>query len=171
VGPASRGAARRDASPRGAPRIGVPLTLPRRTPARRFQARSSRRRSNCTSCRSGAELPILIRATYTACVRMGFRTFHDAEGNEWAAWDVRPAERQRRAPRVIEDVNGLRVAHSPRRAVQTRESWLVFESSASGEKRRVSPIPPGWERAPDAELDAMRRSAPATPRLSVKRVG
>lgn len=103
---------------------------------------------------------------------MGFRTFHDADGHEWTAWDVRPAERQRRAPRVIEGVNGVRVPlDSQQRAVQTRESWLVFESSASGEKRRVSPIPHGWEKATDAELDAMRRSAQTAPRLTLKRVG
>lgn len=102
---------------------------------------------------------------------MGFRTFHDADGNEWAAWDVRPGDRQRRTPRVIEGVDGLRATVSPRRVVHHRESWLVFESSASGEKRRVSPIPQGWEKATDAELDAIRRSAQAAPRVTLKRVG
>ena len=103
---------------------------------------------------------------------MGFRTFHDADGIEWAAWEVRPADRQRQTPHVVEGVDGLHASlNRPRRAVQMRESWLVFEASVSGEKRRVSPIPHGWDKAPDAELDAMRRSAQLAPRLTIRRVG
>jgi hypothetical protein len=33
--------------------------------------------------------------------------------------------------------------------------WLAFEPVGGGEKRRLSPIPAGWERASDAELERM----------------
>jgi hypothetical protein len=40
--------------------------------------------------------------------------------------------------------------------------WLCFESGS--EKRRLSPIPPGWEQAPDEELETLFQNARAVAR-------
>jgi hypothetical protein len=40
--------------------------------------------------------------------------------------------------------------------------WLCFESGS--EKRRLSPIPPGWDEAPDDELESLFQNALAVTR-------
>jgi hypothetical protein len=39
-----------------------------------------------------------------------------------------------------------------------REGWLTFESAA-GTRKRLAPIPRGWETAPDERLELMCRVA------------
>lgn len=56
-----------------------------------------------------------------------------------------------------------RRVRTPRLLTPGLESgWLCFESGS--EKRRLSPIPPGWEEAADEELESLFRDASAVPR-------
>ncbi|HWK90514.1 MAG TPA: hypothetical protein VNP72_11065, partial [Longimicrobium sp.] len=62
---------------------------------------------------------------------MAYREFEDANGVQWKAWDTVPS-------------SGANV-----RARYAR-GWLTFESEI--ERRRVSPIPDGWEAGDEAAL-------------------
>lgn len=114
---------------------------------------------------------------------MPHRTFRDADGVEWQVWNVVPhvlqegTERRvrvRRAPEP-EPHDPERREHPERRAAADRRArlrmhlspslqggWLVFE--ADTEKRRITPIPQGWDSLPDAELDRIRLRADPVPR-------
>ena len=77
------------------------------------------------------------------------REFKDTKGVEWLVWDVFPsagAGEQR-----ISDPG----AAFPHR--ELADGWLCFESGS--EKRRVAPIPPGWEQFTPAQLESLCRSA------------
>jgi hypothetical protein len=108
--------------------------------------------------------------------------YRDADGVEWQVWNV--------VPHVLQEGNERRLKirrdpepqpHDPerreveRRAVEDRRArlrmnlspslqggWLVFE--AHTEKRRITPIPDGWEALPDDELDRIRLQASPVPR-------
>lgn len=96
---------------------------------------------------------------------MPHRTFRDTTGAEWQVWDVRPS-------------SGMGGAVSPGFA----GGWLCFERlpgrakppggterrrvppappapAAPAERRRLAPLPPGWEVLPDATLEALLRRA------------
>jgi hypothetical protein len=77
-----------------------------------------------------------------------------SDGVEWAVWDVRPA-----SPARLELTGASPVLQS---------GWLCFESPE--EKRRVAPIPDGWESWSDAELEACCRAAPRVQRRGVPAV-
>ena len=103
---------------------------------------------------------------------MPLRTFRTSAGVEWRVWNVIPGhagedERRcgydRRSPDPV-----IAYAGPDRRTASDRRSrgrfdldsgWLVFESD--GERRRLMPIPPGWEVRADADLE--RLCARATP--------
>lgn len=69
---------------------------------------------------------------------MGLRTLvHRAA--EWNVWDVRPTLSKRTSSAI-----GI--------ATALAAGWLVFEHM--GEKRRLAPIPEGWEDLPEDELRA-----------------
>lgn len=108
---------------------------------------------------------------------MSYRTFTDEHGVDWQAWDVRPRWAERR---TVEDrrkvdlgpPNGIerRSEMSDRRIVLQERSlltsslksgWLAFESAT--EKRRLSPIPEGWDALADTELVALCRTAALVP--------
>lgn len=111
---------------------------------------------------------------------MPYRKFRDADGNEWQVWAVVPRRFigpeawegiDRRAPDPV-----LRYAGRDRRAEATRPTppvlspgleggWLTFECGS--EKRRIVPIPPGWEQADDDALAALCRTAPVVPRAKL----
>lgn len=72
---------------------------------------------------------------------MPTRTFTDRRGEGWTVWNVRPDEHAvYTSPRV----------HLP---PEMAEGWLCFEST--GEKRRLCPVPAGWEELPDRGLDEL----------------
>ena len=86
------------------------------------------------------------------------RTFVDSAGVEWTVWAVHPEDRQ------VTRATRLRGTYS--------QGWLAFESEAG--KRRLTPIPAGWEQVSEAELERMcttaeqalqrtRRSGPIEP--------
>ncbi len=68
---------------------------------------------------------------------MPMRDFTDATGVTWKVWSTVPLV----APSFGANVEG----------------WLTFESAES--RRRLTPIPPGWETASDAQLAAFCASA------------
>ena len=103
---------------------------------------------------------------------MAYRSFRDSQGTEWQAWDVVPRLEERRAndrrgrvaePRQIERRGRLdrRILAGPRSVLTSGmgAGWLCF--AADVEKRRLTPIPDGWENCPGAQLE--RYCAEATP--------
>lgn len=104
---------------------------------------------------------------------MALRNFRDEGGGEWRVWDVVPhvlrggAERRRAERRR----GGVMAYSGPeRRTGADRRSgaggmipsmgsgWLCFENG-EGAKRRLSPIPAGWDKAPDDELAGLLNRA------------
>jgi hypothetical protein len=115
---------------------------------------------------------------------MGHRSFTDASGKQWNVWDVIPqwTERRsgeerrrgdddpdvdppvlerrrtdRRTDRRTESHEGSRI----RIAAGLSRGWLAFESDQ--DKRRLAPIPPGWESLTDLELAALCEKAHQAP--------
>jgi hypothetical protein len=120
---------------------------------------------------------------------MAYREFTDEHGVSWEVWDVqrdvterrKTGERRRRLalPFAGEDrrqrqdrrrAAAMRSSTPPTgiRAVESRgapgegRGWLAFQSRH--EKRRLEPIPPGWERASDIELAALCLAATSQPK-------
>lgn len=101
---------------------------------------------------------------------MGFRVFTDARGARWHAWEVRPAPRERRSGRdrragVPADPRAERRRGPERRvrdlgrptgvAAALAGGWLCFEPEArdgAAVRRRLAPIPHGWEVCSEATL-------------------
>jgi len=113
---------------------------------------------------------------------MAHRAFTDANGVHWQVWPVVPQWADRRTgktrrfrptddpdvdPPVLEQRRGQERRRGLPDAIPRVKltgglegGWLAFESSR--ERRRLAPIPQGWESATDAELDRMcRQSVPA----------
>ena len=108
---------------------------------------------------------------------MAYREFTDAHGVYWEVWDVQreATERRRmgeRRRRLAPPFEGAERRHGlDRRAATMRagigaataqapgaaRGWLAFQ--ARHEKRRLEPIPAGWEQASVAELQAWCRGA------------
>lgn len=100
---------------------------------------------------------------------MGYKAFIDAEHRRWDVWDVHPAAIERRTG--LDRRRGARPgperrARSERRrmrlAPELREGWLCFECAS--ERRRLAPIPSGWELLPDADLASLCLNAILAPR-------
>ena len=113
---------------------------------------------------------------------MTHRAFADATGDLWQVWDVIPQWADRRAGqerrlRALDDPDVDPPVLEHRQSTDRRQGlpdefprikltdglvggWLSFESA--GKRRRLSPIPPGWEELSDAELEQMcLRASPA----------
>lgn len=101
---------------------------------------------------------------------MGFRIFLDSTGREWNAFDVVPrAQERRRLERRV--MSQLADAVEDRRDEDRRvtvggrsplasgvtEGWLCFERGV--DRRRLTPIPDGWQQCSDRELDEYRQTA------------
>lgn len=116
-----------------------------------------------------------IRADSRRQAAMNYRTFTDPRGIRWEVWLVLPAAAERRAAerRVLADRRreSRAVAKERRVAVDRRHythrrlgvapvfsnGWLCFESDE--EKRRLAPVPPGWDNADAGELQAWCQAA------------
>ena len=75
---------------------------------------------------------------------MAHRTFRDAAGAAWQAWDTYPSARRGKM-----GVSGALTG-----------GWLCFErldapGPGAAEKRRLAPVPAGWEALPEAALHAL----------------
>jgi hypothetical protein len=71
------------------------------------------------------------------------------DDREWTVWDVFPTF-------------DARMRMSGEAADQLVQGWLVFECDV--EKRRLGPIPDGWDALPDADLALLLESAAPVPR-------
>jgi hypothetical protein len=81
------------------------------------------------------------------------RGFTDSTGLEWRVWEVFPS----RAPRPGADTfSRTSLKDSP-----FENGWLCFESNTA--KRRLAPIPAGWEFAPVHQLEQLCRQAEVVP--------
>jgi hypothetical protein len=77
---------------------------------------------------------------------MALREFVDRSGRGWTVWEMIPERMHER----------MRSTLGPFEA-----GWLVFECT-TGEKRRLSPIPPGWDDLPATDLETLcGRATPA----------
>ena len=76
---------------------------------------------------------------------MAYREFRDAAGATWTVWETYPTR-----PGAID--------------AAWRGGWLTFESGEI--RRRLAPIPRGWNDAPDSRLDLMCRAAEAFARTT-----
>ena len=103
--------------------------------------------------------------------RMAHREFLDAGGTQWTVWDVHPmaAMAMLRSPSPFGDggvaPRGGRGGQGVQRAANEyveaalAAGWLCFESTS--EKRRLAPIPSGWETLPTDSLTFLcGRAAP-----------
>lgn len=109
---------------------------------------------------------------------MALRNFRDSRGAEWRVWDVVPhvasgGERRGRDRRVaaLPTYTGPERRRGRDRRVRTpglltpglERGWLCFEAEA--DKRRLTPVPAGWDEAPDEELEGLlKRARPVTRR-------
>jgi hypothetical protein len=111
---------------------------------------------------------------------VSYRTFLDSTGKRWEVWLVTPAAAERRKAdrragrEPSENVQGFadrrrtpeRRKNPFRRTVEVAseysQGWLCFEGD--GEKRRLAPVPEGWEEAGPDRMMAWLQTA----RLVVK---
>lgn len=88
---------------------------------------------------------------------MGVRSFTSPDGTSWQAWCVIPGQ------------HADWPEHARRHLPEAMAAgWVCFESAT--EKRRLQPIPAGWDERPDADLwdfclsaQPVRRAAPPRP--------
>lgn len=104
---------------------------------------------------------------------MAYRTFVDRDGAYWQVWDSQPTRVERRVSQTDRRnlsrfpwPNPERRSGRDRRTLNQRRitltegygsGWLTFESLH--EKRRLLPIPAGWEAATQGELRAFCEKA------------
>jgi hypothetical protein len=100
---------------------------------------------------------------------MGYRSFLDPTNRPWEVWLVMPtaAERRKEERRVASASSAAAYSGIERRTTASRRKssfprgsvvqagyengWLCFQAS-KGEKRRLVPVPQGWEAASDEQL-------------------
>jgi len=92
-----------------------------------------------------AEAASTVTARFEQLVKMPIREFRDSAGVVWRVWNTTP-----RADAVYDE--------------RMREGWLTFESASI--RKRLAPIPRGWEDAPLDRLDLMCRAADVVRRTS-----
>lgn len=104
---------------------------------------------------------------------MSYRTFVDRDGTYWQVWDSQPSKVERRVSagdrrhlrrfpwREAERRSGVDRRTTNQRRITLSEGygrgWLTFESL--DEKRRLVPIPTGWEEANNTTLRALCEQA------------
>ena len=87
---------------------------------------------------------------------MAVREFTDSQGREWRAWDVTPDELN---PRTKDEDYLAQLYHT---------GWIVFETRAGDDKRRLYPIPRGWSELPDAEVAVLLQKAEIVPQRKLR---
>lgn len=108
---------------------------------------------------------------------MSIRSFRGSDGVDWQVWCVTPPTKSGKERRLLADRRSpdpvLRYAGAERRTGEDRRGqgmrwlndrfahgWLVFESAR--EKRRLSPVPEGWDAVPPDELERLCNRAQPT---------
>ena len=110
---------------------------------------------------------------------MPLRTFRDSRGEPCKVWNVspHPVEGSERRGEDRRLTDGSSYTGPERRATRERRvrtpglltpglesGWLCFETHS--EKRRLTPIPPGWDAAPERQLETFFLSARPVTRRS-----
>lgn len=96
---------------------------------------------------------------------MPHRQFTDSKRTKWEVWDVEPAHAERRARandrRGASRTSGERRQQEDRSQVRIKSGlahgWLAFE--CKHDKRRLSPIPIGWEAMDASALEQLCNQA------------
>ena len=106
---------------------------------------------------------------------MSYRTFLDPQGKRWEVWLVTPAAAERRKADRRASTGGTddRADFADRRRAPERrkspfrrtiavaseysDGWLCFEGE--DEKRRLAPVPDGWEEAGPDRLSTWLQAA------------
>ena len=112
------------------------------------------------------------------CKAMPLRTFEDSQGKICKVWDVTPFVGHETERRTTERrlAKGVVYSGPERRVGRERRmrtpglmtpgleaGWLCFEREE--EKRRLSPVPLGWDAAAEQELESLfQRARPVTRR-------
>jgi hypothetical protein len=97
--------------------------------------------------------------------RMPHRQFTDSKQTKWEVWDVEPSDAERRTNqrdrRRARRTSGERRKVEDRSRVRVKSSlahgWLAFESKH--DRRRLAPIPTGWESLDEASLERLCEQA------------
>jgi hypothetical protein len=82
------------------------------------------------------------------------RGFTDSTGVEWRVWEVFPS-------RPTKSGGADALSQTSLKDSPFENGWLCFESAES--KRRLAPIPNGWEFSSANHLDALCQSATVVP--------
>jgi hypothetical protein len=102
---------------------------------------------------------------------MAHRQFTDSRRVTWEVWEVAPSHAERR--RAEHDRPRSRPLGPDRRGAidgtlririsnELAHGWLCFQSEQA--KRRLTPVPDGWEQLDDAGLERLLREATLTGR-------
>lgn len=93
---------------------------------------------------------------------MPHRQFRDRSDISWEVWDVHPLEVARRlVGQNGEPDDSVRRRTRSSVARDLVSGWLCFESTHG--KRRLSPIPPDWDRLTDEQLQELCSRAKTAP--------
>lgn len=82
------------------------------------------------------------------------RGFTDSTGVEWRVWEVFPTI-------AGSETSTQTHSRSSLKNTEFANGWLCFESVS--EKRRLAPIPPGWELREPHTLEELRNRATPVP--------
>ena len=100
---------------------------------------------------------------------MAHREFTDSTEVTWNVWDVYPALGDRRTPtgdrrRFMRETVDRRTTFNPARvSPEYEQGWLAFQSST--ERRRLAPVPEGWETLDAQSLERLCQAARPVGRL------
>jgi hypothetical protein len=90
---------------------------------------------------------------------MAHREFTDSKRVTWVVWDVYPTLGDRRRSledrrRFLRETEERRTAfNATRLRPEYVNGWLAFESPV--EKRRLAPVPEGWEQFDERDLERL----------------
>ena len=88
------------------------------------------------------------------------RGFKDSTGVEWRVWEVIPS-------RAAIGTSARAQSHTSLSSTPYANGWLCFESDI--EKRRLAPIPAGWELRPPGEIaELLQEATPVQARPRVR---
>src|SRR6266542_1756006 len=106
--------------------------------------------------------------------RVSYRSFYASDGRRWEVWLILPTAAERRAEGRRSHAGGARVperrvSRDRRRGSWQRtvvhpefeKGWLCFETE--GEKRRLAPVPKGWNDAGIEQLQDLLTRANLVP--------
>lgn len=78
------------------------------------------------------------------------RGFKDSTGVEWRVWEVVPS-------RAAIETSAQTQSRTSLSSTPYANGWLCFESES--EKRRLAPIPSGWEQGAPLDIDQLLQQA------------